>query len=58
STSGHVEEVPHTFKSVPVKSCVDEGVPNKTRSNDVGSTDISVLDVMDKVNNQRSIPAK
>ncbi|PNX94553.1 neuroguidin, partial [Trifolium pratense] len=41
-----------------VKSCADECVPNKTRSNDVGSTDISVLDVMDKVNNQRSTPAK
>jgi hypothetical protein len=33
-------------------------ITNKTRANDVGSTDISVLDIMDKVNNQRSIPAR
>lgn len=53
-----VEEVPHTFKSVPVKSCADEGVAKRTNSNDVESRDRSAYDVTDKVINQRNIPVK
>lgn len=43
-----VEEVPRTFKSVPVKSCSNEGVAKRTNSNDV----------TEKVINQRNIPVK
>lgn len=53
-----VEEVPHTFKSVPVKSCGDEGVVKRTSSNDVESRDRRDLDVAEKVSNQRNIPVK
>ncbi|KAK7292749.1 hypothetical protein RJT34_15602 [Clitoria ternatea] len=54
-----VEEVPHTFKFVPVKSHIDEGDTNGTRSNQAGSTDNThASDVTEKLTNARSIPVK
>ncbi|CAK8560754.1 unnamed protein product [Lathyrus sativus] len=53
-----VEEVPHTFKSVPVKSCGDEGVVKRTNSNDVESRERRDFDFAEKVSNQRNIPVK
>ncbi|CAI8607617.1 unnamed protein product [Vicia faba] len=53
-----VEEVPHTFKSVPVKSCADEGVTKGANSNGVESRGRSAFDVTEKVINQRNIPVK
>ncbi|KAK7349468.1 hypothetical protein VNO77_06856 [Canavalia gladiata] len=53
-----IEEVPHTFKSVPVKSHVDEGVMNGTGSNQVESTNTGALDDAKKLTSARSIPVK
>ncbi|KAG5009122.1 hypothetical protein JHK87_017637 [Glycine soja] len=55
-----VEEVPHTFKFVPVKSHVDEGGRNGTGSNqaDQSTNTNASSDVVEKVNNARSIPVK
>ena len=47
-----------TFKSVPVKSCGDEGVVKRASSNDVESRDRRDFDVAEKVSNQRNIPVK
>ncbi|KAJ1429545.1 IQ motif, EF-hand binding site [Sesbania bispinosa] len=58
STPKCIEEAPHTFKSVPVKFYVDEGVTNGTRSNQTESIDTSASDVTEKVTNERSIPVK
>ncbi|XP_027337650.1 BAG family molecular chaperone regulator 6 [Abrus precatorius] len=58
SSSKIIEEVLHTSKSVPVKSHDDEGVMNERRSNHVESTNIGASDVVEKVNNARSIPVK
>ncbi|XP_045788409.1 BAG family molecular chaperone regulator 6 isoform X2 [Trifolium pratense] len=58
STTERVEEVPHTFKSFPVKSSMDEGVTERTKSTDVESKDRSASDVTEKVSNQRNIPVK
>ncbi|MCI18857.1 BAG family molecular chaperone regulator 6-like, partial [Trifolium medium] len=53
STPERVEEVPHTFKSFPVKS------PDvATKSIDVVSKDRNASDVTEKVSNQRNIPVK
>ncbi|WJX86889.1 Large proline-rich protein bag6 [Trifolium repens] len=57
STPERVEEVPHIFKSFPVKSAIDEGVPKSTKSTDVESKDRSASDVTDR-GNQRNIPVK
>ena len=55
-----VEEVPHTFKFVPVKSHVDEGGRNGTGSNqaDQSTNTNASSDAVEKVNNARSIPVK
>jgi hypothetical protein len=53
STPERAEEVPHTLKSFPVKSPIDEGA---TKSTDVVSKDRSASDVTDKVSNQKNIP--
>ncbi|XP_027906465.1 BAG family molecular chaperone regulator 6 [Vigna unguiculata] len=53
-----VEEVPHAVKSVPVKSHVDEGGMNGTRSDQAARTDTNASDVAEKVTNARSIPVK
>ncbi|KAJ1381409.1 IQ motif, EF-hand binding site [Sesbania bispinosa] len=58
STPKFIEEAPHTFKSVPVKSYVDEGVMNGTRSNQTESTYTNASDVTEKVTNERNIPVK
>ncbi|KAG2380262.1 BAG family molecular chaperone regulator [Vigna angularis] len=53
-----VEEVPHVVKSVPVKSHVDEGGMNRTRSDQAARPDTNASDVAEKVSNARSIPVK
>nr|KYP77189.1 hypothetical protein KK1_021464 [Cajanus cajan] len=53
-----IEEVPHTFKSVPVKSHVDEGALKGTGSNQVGHKNTDASDAVEKVTNARSIPVK
>ncbi|TKY64011.1 BAG family molecular chaperone regulator 6 [Spatholobus suberectus] len=53
-----IEELPHTFKSVPVKSHVDEGVTNGTGSNQTEYKNTGASDVVEKVTNARSMPVK
>ncbi|KAL5171675.1 BAG family molecular chaperone regulator 6 [Glycine soja] len=55
-----IEEVPHTLKSVPAKSHVDEGGRNRngTGSNQAEYTNTNAADVVEKVTNARSIPVK
>jgi hypothetical protein len=53
STPERGEEVPHTFKSFPVKSPIHEGA---TKSTDGVSKDRSASDVTEKVSNQKNIP--
>lgn len=53
-----IEEVPHTFKSVPVKSHVDEGALKGNGSNQVEHKNTGASDAVEKVTNARSIPVK
>lgn len=58
SSTKIIEEVPRATKSVPVKSNVDEGGRNGTRSNEVAHSDTNASDVAEKVTKARSIPVK
>jgi len=58
SSTKIMEEMPHAIKSVPVKSHVEEGGRNGTRSNQDAHTDTNASDVARKVTNARSIPVK
>lgn len=53
-----IEEAPHAFKSIPVKSHVDEGGVNGTESNQAEYTSTGASDAVDKVTNARIIPVK